>query len=60
MSKHTERFSVTVTSPHGKQAIESFRHWLGKVADEAKKRWGIEITIEKRAEDTEHNTEFND
>jgi hypothetical protein len=42
-----QTFAVTVESPHGKQAIESFRHFLGKVSDEAKERWGITISIER-------------
>lgn len=42
-----QTFAVTVKSPHGTQAIESFYHHLNKIASEANERWGIEITIEK-------------
>lgn len=50
MNKQT--FEVTVKSPHGKQAIEAFRHFLSKVADDARERWGIKIQI-TRVEDSE-------
>jgi hypothetical protein len=52
MSDHTGDFRVTVESPHGKRAVESFRHFLGKVADDAQERWGIDIQI-SRIEDDE-------
>jgi len=51
-------FTVTVKSPHGKRAIESFHHWILKVADEAKERWGIEIDVEKASEQAENETNF--
>jgi len=54
-----QTFSVTVDSPHGKQAIEQFAHFLNKVADEAEARWGIGIQIEREKE-TEHSTEFDE
>jgi hypothetical protein len=38
-------YQITIHSPHGTQAIEQFRHWLDKVADEASARWGIDIEI---------------
>jgi len=46
-------FKLTVESPHGSGAIESFRHWIGKVSDEAEARWGIEITLEEVAPDVD-------
>lgn len=59
MSDHSTTFEVTVTSPHGKQAIDSFNHFLRKVADDAKTRWGIEIQVTEKTEETEHDTDFN-
>jgi hypothetical protein len=53
-----ETFTVTVDSPHGKQAIEQFRHFLHKISDEAEARWGITITVEKQT-DIEHTEGFN-
>jgi len=52
MSDHTGDFRVSVESPHGKRAVEQFRHFLGKVSEDARERWGITIEIE-RIEDTE-------
>lgn len=51
MSK-TAKFEVTIESPHGKQAIENWRHWIGKVADEAEERWGITIRVKQIEEST--------
>jgi len=44
-------YELTIESPYGKQPVEQFRHFLGKVADEADTRWGIEITIEEHESD---------
>jgi hypothetical protein len=51
-------FEVTITSPHGKRAIENWRHWIGKVADEAEERWGIEIDVTRVDESPEAEPEF--
>jgi len=47
MSDHTGDFRVSVESPHGQQAVEQFAHFLNKVADEARERWGIAISVER-------------
>jgi len=52
MSDHTGEFRVSVSSPHGKAAVEQFSHFLNKVSDEARERWGIGIEI-SRIEDDE-------
>ena len=46
----SQTFTVTVESPHGKQAIEQFAHFLNKVSDEAEARWGITIRVERETE----------
>jgi len=51
MTDHETTFTVTITTPHGKRCIEQFEHYLRKVADEALKRWGIEIEIERETPD---------
>jgi len=51
MSSFKETFTVTVHSPLGKQAISQFEHWLNKVGQDAKSRWGIEITVERQTEE---------
>jgi len=40
-------FRVTVESPFGNQPTQQFTHFLNKVANEAKARWNIEITVER-------------
>jgi hypothetical protein len=57
--KDSQTFMVTVESPHGKQAIEQFAHFLSKVSDEAKARWGITITVTKKS-DTELEGGFDE
>lgn len=49
---------VEITSPHGRQPLEQFRHFLGKVSDEASERWGIDIQVRKQQPETK-DTEFN-
>jgi len=56
--KASRTFEVTVTSPHGSQAVDQFRHWLGKVSDEAAARWGIDIQINEIAGEPEHTEGF--
>ncbi|MFB6198357.1 MAG: hypothetical protein ABEI52_08850 [Halobacteriaceae archaeon] len=51
-------YEITIESPHGKRAIENFEHWLGKVSDEAKERWGIDITKEKISEQSDQEADF--
>lgn len=51
-------YEITIKSPHGKRAIENWEHWLGKVADEARERWGIEIQKTKINESTDESAEF--
>jgi hypothetical protein len=51
MSSHKETFEVTVHSPLGKQAISRFEHWLNKVGDDAKARWGITISVSKKSDE---------
>lgn len=58
--KDTATFTVEITSPHGKHAIEQFRHFLGKVANEARERWGIEIEINRQPEGQDYDTEFEE
>jgi hypothetical protein len=45
-------YTITVESPHGSSALDNFEHWINKVSDEAKSRWGIEISMEEVAPDT--------
>lgn len=59
MSEKTATFQITIRSPLGSQSIESFRHWLGKVADDAQERWNISISIERVEAEVEESTEFN-
>lgn len=49
---------VEITSPHGKQPLSQFEHHLRKIASEAKSRWGISISVEKKQPETQ-DTEFN-
>lgn len=58
MTNDTQTFSVTVESPHGRQAIEQWEHWINKVADEADARWGITISIEEVNTKTASTEEF--
>lgn len=61
MSKDKATFRVVVESPHGKQPIEQFRNWLGKVSDEARQRWGINIQVERlEGEQLPENGGFSD
>lgn len=55
---YQQEFTVTVDSPHGKQAVESFEHFLRKVSSEARDRWGISIEIERVADEPEHEVDF--
>jgi len=49
---------VEIESPHGKQPLSQFRHFLSKVADESKARWGIEINITEQVEDADYPEDF--
>lgn len=61
MSSFKQTFTVTVHSPLGKQAIGQFEHFLNKVSQDAKSRWGIEITIERHNdEETPDNGGFDE
>jgi len=51
-------FKVEIESPHGKRAIENWRHWIGKVSQEANERWGIQIDVSRIDDGTEHSAEF--
>jgi len=53
----SQTFAVTVESPHGRQAIEQFHHFLNKVSNEAETRWGITIRVEQETEN-EHTEGF--
>lgn len=50
--------TVTITSPHGKQPLEQFKHWLTKVANESKARWGIGIEITEEREEPDYGADF--
>jgi hypothetical protein len=56
--KASRTFEVTVESPHGSQAVDQFRHWLGKVSDEARERWGIDIQIKELQSEPDHTEGF--
>jgi hypothetical protein len=56
--KASRTFEVQVVSPHGSQAVDQFRHWLGKVSDEARERWGIAIQITEMQEGSASTEEF--
>lgn len=61
MSDHKGEFRVTVDSPHGKQPVTQFQHWLSKVADEAQARWNIDIMVQRIEDaDTPDNGGFNE
>jgi hypothetical protein len=56
--KASRTFEVTVTSPHGSQAVEQFRHFLSKVASDARERWGIDIQITELQDGSASTEEF--
>jgi len=56
----SQTFNVTVDSPHGKQAVEQFAHFLHKISDEAEARWGIKITVERESEPVQETEGFDD
>jgi len=49
---------ITIESPHGTQPLSQFRHFLGKVADESKARWGIDIEITEQADEPDYKGGF--
>lgn len=51
MGKDKTTLKVEVTSPHGYQSLEQFKHHLNKIASEAQSRWGIDITVTELSED---------
>jgi hypothetical protein len=40
-----QEFRLVIESPYGKQPIESFRHFMSKISDDALTRWGIELRL---------------
>lgn len=53
-----QEFRLVIESPYGKQPIEQFRHFIGKVSDEAITRWGIDVSISKVDENDVDRSEF--
>lgn len=57
-----ERYSqfLKVSSSDGKNKVESFLNDIQKRADKAKVEFGVDITVERVQEPTEHNTQFDE
>lgn len=53
-----KEYKLTIQSPYGKQPLEDFKHFMGKVSDDAETRWGIELEMEAIADEPDVSEDF--